>query len=206
MPHVKRATRPPATNETRERLTVAATELLATRGFAAATTRAIGEHADCNPALISYHFGSLNALLLEVLDTSSAQRMSRYRDQLTQARSVKDLRAIIRRLYVEDRHAGHTTILAELVAGGLMDRDLGAQVAARVQPWVDLAEDALRQVLPTATLRRRAPVRELGYALVAVFLGLEILGQLAGDHSRDEAVVHRLTTSRAFWQPAASTS
>lgn len=199
MPRVKGASPPTSSPATRERLLEATRWLLATRGFAATTTRAIGAAAECNPALVAYHYGSLNALLLAVLDASSQQRMARYREELARAGSLAELRRMVAALYREDRDAGHATVLAELVAGGLMDRDLGLQVVERVQPWVDFAEEAIRGVVPTQALRRRARVKELAYAVVALFLGLEVLGQLAGEHRRDEAVVYALTAKRAFW-------
>jgi AcrR family transcriptional regulator len=201
MPRVGARRRTDASEDTRRRLVEAASAVLANRGFGAATARAIGEEAGCNQALVFYHFGSLNDLLLAALDASSQRRLDRYREVLAQTRTVKDLRATARRLYEEDRKTGHVTILAELVAGGLLDRDLGRAVAARVQPWVDLAEEALRRAIPAAA-RRRVPVSHLAYAVVALYLGLEILGQLAGDHSRGEAVVQRLTRSRPLHQAA----
>jgi AcrR family transcriptional regulator len=204
MPHVKGAARRRAGNDTRQRLILAATELLASGGFARTTTRAIGGSAGCNPALVAYHFGSLNQLLLAALDASSQQRLAQYRSELAAVESRRQLRSTVRRLYREDRESGHVTVLAEMVAGGLMDRELGREVASRVAPWVELAEAALRQVLPAAALRRRVPISHLAYALVALFLGLEILGQLAGDHERDAAVVEQLTASGGLWTTGAN--
>jgi AcrR family transcriptional regulator len=188
-----------SSQDTRDRLVATATEVLAPQGFAAATARAIGEAAGCNQALVFYHFGSLNHLLLAALDASSQQRLLRYHEAVAEARNLRDLRRIVRRLYQEDRTTGHVTVLAELVAGGLMDRELGKAVAARVQPWIALAEEAVRTALPSP-MRRRTPTPQIAYAVVAMFLGLEILGQLSRDHSRGGAVVERLTKVRA-WQP-----
>lgn len=206
MPQLKGAARRRPAGETRERLVTATVELLATQGFARTTIRAIGDAAGCNSALVAYHFGSLNQLLLAALDASSDQRLERYRAELDDVTSLSELRALARRLYREDRDAGHVTVLAEMVAGGLMDRELGREVAARVDPWVELAEDAIRRALPTAALRRRTPTHHLAYAIVAAYLGLEILGQLAGDHRRDEAVIDQLTARGGSWQPTARQS
>jgi AcrR family transcriptional regulator len=196
MPTVKGA-RPRTSSDARGRLLAATSGLLATAGFSGATTRAIGEAAGCNPALISYHFGSLNELLLAAWTPPASSACSATAASWRR-QTIKEIRAAVRRLYREDRETGHVTVLAEMVAGGLMDRELGPAVAARVQPWIDLAEDAVGRVLPSP-VRRRAPTRHIAYAVVATFLGLEILGQLAGDHGRDEAVVDRLT-SGSFWQ------
>ena len=181
------------TADTRRRLIAATTELLIDQGFAATTTRAIATAADCNQGLISYHFGGLNPLLLEVLDASSGPRLAAYHSALDSARGIRAVKSLGRTLHAEDQETGHTKILAELVTGGLMDRDLGREVAARVEPWLEVAEKAVRQAVPTVAVRR-LPVREAAYAIIALFLGLEMLGSLSGDRSRGHQVVERLAS------------
>lgn len=193
MPRIKTRTAPGrSSQDTRRRLIAATTELLATSGFAGATTRAIGEAAGCNPALVSYHFGSLNTLLLAALDASSESRMRRYASALGAAGTRREALATLRGLYGEDRRSGHVALVAQLVAGGLMDRALGREVARRMRPWVAFAEDTISAHLPTA-VRNRLPARELAYAIVAGFLGLEILDALLGHQAEGDAVLERLT-------------
>ena len=198
MATAKTATQSGSDPARRERLVEAADELLKTDGYAAATTRAIAARADCNVGLISYYFGGLNNLLLEVLDRSSAARLERYRDVTAGATTLKKLRRHTRELYREDCESGHATLLAQMVVGGLVDRELGPEVARRVQPWVAFTESTLRRAIPTATLRRAIPVTEVAYATVALFLGLEVLGNLSGDHQRGQKVVARLMSDRMF--------
>lgn len=195
MATAKTRSRPPSDPGRREDLIRAATQLLTTVGFAGATTRAIAAQAKCNVGLISYYFGGLNNLLLEALDRSAAERMAAYQDALAGTRGLRDLRKRTAKLYREDHSSGHVRLLAEMLAGGLMDRSLGGAVAERVTPWLDLTEAAVRQAVP-APLRRRVPAREIAYAVVAMFLGLEMLGSLAGDHARGQQVVERLASTR----------
>jgi AcrR family transcriptional regulator len=185
--------------ETPERLLLATLDLLSTQGFARTTVRAIAERADANPALVSYYYGSLNALLLAALDRSSQARLERYEAELTRACAWRELRRTLRRLYREDREVGHVRLLGEMVAGGLMDRELGAEVARRVEPWVELVEGTLRRLLPSSAARR-LPLHEAAYGIVASFIGLEILGNLADDHRRGDAVIERVTADRAAWR------
>ena len=193
MPRVKTGRMPPRISlETRQRLVAATTGLLATAGFAGTTTRAIGEAASCNPALVAYHFGSLNALLLEALDASSESRMRRYGAALGASGTRREALATLRRLYSEDRRSGHVALVAQLVAGGVMDHALGREVARRIQPWVDFAEETIAVHVPAVVLRR-LPARELAYAIVAGFLGLELLDALLGEQAEGNAVLERLT-------------
>lgn len=199
VPRVKGATAERGTTDTRRKLVEATTALLAEQGFAGTTTRAIGAAAGCNSALVSYHFGSLNDLLLEALDQSSGARMTRYRGVLGEVRGRREVLAALRRLYREDRASGHVALLCELMAGGLMDAALGREVARRVEPWVVLAEETVRTTLPAA-LRRRVPARELAYAIVAGFLGLELLDRLLGERAQGDAVLDRLQLGAPWWR------
>lgn len=205
MPRAGARRRSEASAETRERLVTAATTLVATEGFAAATARAIGAEADCNPALVFYHYGSLNGLLLEALDASNEQSLSRYREALAAADSVRDLVGVVRDLYPEDHRSGHITLMAQLVAGGIVDRDLGRQVTQRVQPWLELTRDAVEQALPVP-LRRRFPSDDVSYLIVAAALGAELLATLSNDHGRNRATLQRLTGNRGLLRGFLSSS
>ena len=189
----KASRRPRDAADTRRRLLQATRALLIEDGFATATTRAIALRAECNQGLISYHFGGLNPLLLSVLDSSSEARLAAYREALTHARGIRAVKAMGRTLHHEDHESGHTKIMAELVTGGLVDRDLGHEVAQRIGPWLEVAEQAIHAAIPAA-VRRRLPVKEAAYAVIALFLGLEMLGSLSGDRDRSHEVIDRLAS------------
>lgn len=195
MPRAGQRRRTEASGETRDRLVHAASRVLSTRGFAAATARGIAEEAECNSALVFYHHGTLNDLLLQALDQSNQQALERYRAAIEGVDGVGDLIGVVRDLYPEDHASGHINLLAQMVAGGIVDRELGLQVSQRVQPWLELTSGALDQALP-APLRRRFPTAELSYLIVAAALGAELLATLAGDHTRNRATLQRLTEKR----------
>lgn len=56
-----------ARGEVRERLLESARELFATQDFQSTTVREIAEHAECDPGLISYYFGSKIGLFREAM-------------------------------------------------------------------------------------------------------------------------------------------
>jgi AcrR family transcriptional regulator len=69
---------PPATmiatgDATRDRILLSAERLFATRGFADVSVRDITAEAGVNLAAVNYHFGSKDALLLEIFTTRSSQ-------------------------------------------------------------------------------------------------------------------------------------
>lgn len=193
MPRTGSRSSPQAGGGTRQRLVDAAVAVLSERGYTGATSRAIAEEAGCNQALVFYHHGSLNDLLLAALDASSEMALERYRTRLAAVDSVADLVTVLQELYPADQATGHIGLLAEMVAGGIVDADLGAEVALRVQPWLQLTQDALAQALPTP-MARRLPLEDLAYLIVTGALGGELLAALTGDHDRNRAVVDRLAT------------
>ena len=104
---------------TRARIVEATLETLKTKGYAGASTRAIAAAGNFNPALIFYHFGSLNDLLVAALEHSSGERLQRYRAALDESESLDELVSLLGRIYREDRDSGHIRVVSELVAGSV---------------------------------------------------------------------------------------
>ena len=62
--------------DTRDALIEAAIAVLRESGFASASARRIAQRAGCNQALVFYHFGTVNDLLVAALEEVSARRMA----------------------------------------------------------------------------------------------------------------------------------
>ncbi|MDP8969154.1 MAG: TetR/AcrR family transcriptional regulator [Actinomycetota bacterium] len=170
----------------REQIVGAAVATLSKEGFARTSARAIARTGGFNQALIFYHFGSVKDLLLAALDATSEQRFARYHSAVGQARSLEEMIGVARHIYVEDLASGHIRVLSEMVAGGLSDPDLAAEVAVRLEPWIDFARTALARVLSGTPLEALMPGRDLAFAVVAFYLGADLLTELEGDRSRVE--------------------
>ncbi len=177
--------------EVRAALVAAAIEALREAGFAGASAREIATRAGYSQALVFYHFGSVNDLLLAALDEVSARRMEAYRGLLARATSVTALAESARAIFVEDLDAGYVRVLIEMITGAHAVPGLGDQVADRLRPWRDLAEDAIQAALGRSAAARLLPPAEFGHALVAGFLGLEMLASLDGDRGAAIAVFDR---------------
>src|SRR5256885_3396640 len=92
---------------TREALVDAAFATLREEGFAGTTARAIATRADVNQALVFYHFGGVDNLLLAALDRSAGDRLVRYTAAMTGATTTAERIAAAKRLYAEDVAGGH---------------------------------------------------------------------------------------------------
>lgn len=185
------ATRRAQSAEVRAALVDAAIDALREVGFAGASAREISARAGCSQALVFYHFGSVNDLLLAALDEVSARRMGAYRNLLERTGSVTALGDSARAIFVEDLDAGYVRVLIEMITAAHAVPGLGDQVAERLRPWRDLAEDAVRRALGRSPAVRLLPPAEAAHALVAGFLGLELLASLDGDRAPATAVFDR---------------
>jgi AcrR family transcriptional regulator len=166
----------------------AALGTLKENGFAGTTARAIARRGGFNQALIFYHFGSLNALLLRALDETSHQRMEAYEALLEGAGSVQELLSAAIQIYRDDLDSGHITVLSEVIAGSLSHPELGPEIVSRMEPWVDFAERAITKVLQGSPLAQVLPSRDLAFAVVALYLGIEMLNHLDGNRERAESL------------------
>jgi AcrR family transcriptional regulator len=174
---------------TRAALVEAALQTLKSKGFAGASAREIARAGSLNQALVFYHFGSVQKLLLAALDLVSARRMRSYQPVFEQAQTVSELAMLARRIYAEDLENGYVTVLGEMVAGGMSDPVLGGEVAARLQPWIDMVEGKLRELLAGSLLESLVPARDVAFAIIALYLGIDMLSHLDGDHARSESLL-----------------
>jgi len=160
-------------------------------GFAGASAREIAGRAGCSQALVFYHFGSVTGLLLAALDEVSALRMAAYRGLLDQSVSVAALVDSAREIFLADLDAGYVRVLTEMITAAHSVDGLGPQVTRRLAPWREFAETAARQVLAASPLGRLLTPAEVGHAVVAGFLGLEMLASLDGDRAAAMAMFDR---------------
>lgn len=171
--------------ETQGRIIEAALQAVKTRGSAGATARTIAQIGGFNQASIYYHFGSLKGLLLAALDQSSNARMERYVSALAAAETPEEVVAVGRHLFDEDVAQGHITILSELVAACMAHPDLGPEVVKRLEPWVDLTKALIDRFIKGSFLESYVDTRDAAQALIAFYMGMEMLYHL--DHDADRA-------------------
>jgi AcrR family transcriptional regulator len=175
-----------AVDDTKDRIVEAATATLKAHGYAGASARTIAAEGGFNQALIFYHFGSVRNALLAALDRTSAERMEAYRTAAADAADMPALVAVATRIYHEDLASGHIKVLAELIAGASSDPALGPEIVARIEPWIDFAREEIERVFEGTPLENLLPGGDLAYAIVAQFLGLELLTHLDGSTERAE--------------------
>jgi AcrR family transcriptional regulator len=175
--------------DTRRALIEAAVETLKIDGFAGASARAIAGRAGCNQGLVFYHFGSVVNLLLAALDRVSAERLDHYGESVGRVGSVGsvgsvgELIDVAAAIFEEDLDAGHVAVLVEMIAGASSTPGLGPEVARRIAPWTDFAEQAVSESLGSSPFGSVIPSRDVAFGIVALYIGLEMLSHLDGDRA-----------------------
>jgi AcrR family transcriptional regulator len=171
------------TQETRDALVRGAIDALKDQGFAGASAREIARRAGCNQSLVFYHFRSVTNLLLAALDEVSATRHAHYQAAVDRATGLGELVDAAEGVFEEDLDAGHIAVLAEMIAGASATPGLAPEVAARIAPWRQFAADALGGVLSGTPLSAVIEPDVAAHAVVALYLGLEMLAHIDGDRT-----------------------
>ena len=178
--------------ETRAALIQGAIDALRDTGYAGASAREIARRAGCNQALIFYHFGSVDGLLLAALDEVSAVRLAKYQAAVQRSGgSLTELVKTARSVFDEDLDRGHVAVLVAMIAGAQSSPALGTEVAARLTPWREFAAESLQPFLGGTPLAGMIRGDEIAHAIVALYLGLEMLASLDGDRAAALALFDR---------------
>lgn len=178
-------------SETRDALIKGAIDALKEQGFAGASAREIARRAGCNQGLVFYHFGSVTNLLLAALDEVSATRHAHYQAAVDRAEGFGELVDAAEEVFEEDLDAGHIAVLAEMIAGASATPGLAPEVAERIAPWRQFAADALGGALSDTPLSAIVEPDLAAHAVVALYLGLEMLAHLDGDRAAALALFAR---------------
>ena len=142
-----------------------------------------------NQGVIFYHFGSLTQLFGETLDAASGERLEAYQAGLG---GVTGVAAVLERagaLFAEDRAAGYVTVLTQLVAGASAIEELRPMLIQHVERWVGFVEGLLAANLEGSGLAALLPpARQMAMLVVAIYLGVELLADLAPELGSGEAL------------------
>jgi len=166
---------------TRRQLVDAAIDTLKADGYGGASARSIATRAGVNQGLIFYHFGSVANLLLAALDAVSEERLHRYGAEVSGVTSPSQLVDAAEGIFRNDLDAGYITVLVEMIGGASSTPGLGPEVSARIQPWRAFAQSTIEASVGDSPLGSVLPAKDVAHAVVALYLGLEMLSHLDGD-------------------------
>jgi AcrR family transcriptional regulator len=179
---VSRRTVPrPHADETRARIVDAALKALRADGIAGASARAIARHGGFNQALIFYHFGSVEGLLVAVARRESERRSALYAPALRRATSLPELVRVARHLHEEEFASGSVAALTQMLAGAARSEDLARGTWDALEPWTTLVGETIERLIADTPYQGVLPVGDLTSAVTALFLGIELYAGLDPD-------------------------
>ena len=179
-------------DETRARIVEAALETLKSEGIVGTSARAIARQGDFNQALIFYHFGSVDDLVVAAVSEMSRRRMGNHKPKLESAGSLTELIAIGREIHNDDLVADNMAVLTQAFAGARAKSEIGAKLYTELQPWTDLVTDAVRRVLDENAFAKAINAEHIAQVISALFLGIELLEDLDPERGSAEGLFDTL--------------
>jgi len=173
---------------TREKIMEAAYETLKKEGIKHTSARAIAREGDFNQALIFYHFGGVNQLLVAAAQESSKRQVEKYRERIEGVTELGDLVRVAAELHAEDVADGSVTVVTQLMALAAYDEELGPQIMESFRPWIDLVAMALNRAFEGSPLRPFMPLQDMATGISGLFLGLALMSRLDPDTFDEERV------------------
>jgi AcrR family transcriptional regulator len=159
---------------TREKLLVAAGEMLATEGLSGLSARTVAARAGVNQALVFYHFGSVAELVEAALRRSADLAVATYRNRFDDVASFTDLLTLGRELHAAERDRGNVAQMAQVMSGALGDETLARAGHYALELWTRQLETVLGRLLADSPLGGLVEPAGLARAVGASFLGLEL--------------------------------
>lgn len=156
-------------SDTKEALLDAAERLLIEVGYGGITTRVLARTAGVNMGLVHYYFGSIDDVLVEVLERFTARLIGRQRTMYeADVPFVEKWRTAMGYLD-EDMASGYQKVWLELQALAWNRPEISERVARVDDEWRDVLADAFGRAMREYGIDRRRYPTEAVVALVGSF-------------------------------------
>lgn len=163
--------------------------MLVSVGYAGITTRKLAEEAGLNHGLVHYYFGSMQELLLQVLERYTDRLILRQREMYAAPGPFIDKWRTAMRYLDEDEASGYPKIWYELQAMGWNDPAIRKRVVNVARAWYSVISDALDKAMDEYGLDRSIFPLEAVVTLVGTFNEGIYLERLSGIHTGHSALL-----------------
>jgi AcrR family transcriptional regulator len=170
----------PARVEATDALLDAAEKLLLEIGYAGITTRKLAERAGVNHGLVHYYFGSMEDLLLRVVERFTDRLIERQKAMYAAPIPFIDKWRQAMRFLDEDLESGYQKVWLEMQAMAWNDEAVRDRLKLVQERWIEVVTAAFEPGLAELGLdRRRYPTKAV-VSLVVTFNQGIILERLSG--------------------------
>ena len=174
-----------AREDAEQALLDAAERLLISVGYANITTRKLAEEAGVNHGLVHYYFGSMQELLLQVLERFTDRLIERQRQMYAAEGSFIDKWRQAMAFLEDDASSGYSKVWFELQALGWNDPSIRKRVAQVFLTWRRVVSDAFEKAYDEYGIDRKRYPTDAIVALVGTFnegMHLEMLSGIRQSH------------------------
>jgi AcrR family transcriptional regulator len=179
MPKTPRTAASANRQDTEQRFLDAAERLLVQVGYAGITTRALAAEAGANQGLVHYYFGSIEEVLLRVLNRFTGRLIARQRAMYSADVPFLEKWRTAWRFQEEDLAAGYPKIWFELQALAWNRPELRLRIAAVDAEWRAVLNDAFGRALREYGLEGELPLEAVTAMTMTFALGY-MLERLSG--------------------------
>ena len=167
-------------HETEQAFLDAAERLLIKHGYAEITTRSVAAEAGANHGLVHYYFGSMEELLVRVLERFTERITTRQRAMYSSDMPFLEKWRTAVRYIDEDLAAGYPKVWFELEAMAWNHAEFRERIAHIHDTWHEVLEEALLRAMDDYGIdRRRFPVEAMTTLVKTFNLGI-LLERLVG--------------------------
>ena len=179
-------------DETKARIVQATLRTLKSEGIVGTSARAIAREGEFNQALIFYHFGSVDDLVVASVAEMGRRRMGNHRARLEKVTSFTEMIGVARDLHADDLAADNMTVLTQAFAGAVGNKEIGPKLYAELEPWSDLVAETIERVLVDVPAAAMVDRKQIAQAISALFLGVELLEDLDPSKAKADALFDTL--------------
>lgn len=195
---------------TRMSILQSARRRLCEAGYAQLNVRDIARDAGVNHALIGYHFGGKQQLVLAVLDDANKQLLERQMRMYNDSASAGQKWRQACDFYEDDLQSGFVRLLMELMGASFTDEALRSEFLPRLLAWHQLVEAAVSDFIQNSNLKLPVSARAISAWIRWFWTGMEASMTLGiteeQGHQREalEAVAILLRTVESKTRPKAA--
>ena len=195
---------------TRMAILQSARRRLCEAGYAQLNVRDIAGDAGVNHALIGYHFGGKQQLVLAVLDDTNKQLLERQTRMYSDTASASEKWQQACDFYEDDLQSGFVRLLMELMGASFTDEALRSEFVPRLLAWHQLVEAEVLDFVQNAGLKLPVSARAISAWIRWFWTGMEASMTLGiteeQGHQREalEAVAILLRTVESRTRPKAA--
>lgn len=176
----------PRTLQTRRRLIDATMETVRQQGVAKLSARTIAATGGVNQALVFYHFGTVDGLVVEACRVLTTERVERHRDALAAVTTWAGLIDVAQQVQADERDERNVAVLGQILAASHGNPELAVAAGDAIGLWTAAVRPTLERLLATSPVGELFDADTLTDLAASAFVGIELMEPTRAERSDAE--------------------